>query len=84
MADLFAWVYDQAVCKGRAVNVARLDDMSPEAEADRRSHTMLGNKSVLAILLCIGSRAHRLLTLDARKAGRDWPAEVAALQRREA
>jgi GAF domain-containing protein len=93
---LFSWTYDLVIGRGQTMVMASLDDLPSEAEEDRRSHTMLGNKSALIIPLFIGSRVHHLLTLDARKTGRDWPEEVvvqgrllgeifvSALQRREA
>lgn len=96
LAALFPWTYDLVIGRGQTMVMAGLDDLPPEADEDRRSHTMLGNKSVLAIPLFIGSRVHHLLTMDALKAERDWPEEVvvqarllgeifvSALQRREA
>jgi PAS domain S-box-containing protein len=96
LAALFPWTYDMVIRRGQTMVMAGLEDLPPEAEEDRRSHTMLGNKSVLVIPLFIGSRVHHLLTLDARTAERCWPEEViaqtrllgeifvSALQRREA
>jgi PAS domain S-box-containing protein len=96
LAALFPWTYDLVIGRGQTMVMAGLDDLPPEAQEDRRSHTMLGNKSVLVIPLFIGSRVHHLLTLDARTAERGWPEEVvaqtrllgeifvSALQRREA
>lgn len=95
LAALFPWTYDLVIGRGQTMVMACLDDLPPEAEEDRRSHTMLGNKSVLAIPLFIGSRVHHLLTMDTLKTERDWPEEivvqarllgeifVSALQRRE-
>jgi len=96
LAALFPWTYDQVVFRGQTVVMASTDDLPSEAEEDRRSHTMLGNKSALIIPLFIGSRVHHLLTLDARREERGWPEElvtqtrllgeifVSALRRREA
>ena len=96
LAALFPWTYDQVVFRGQTVVMVSTEDLPPEAEEDRRSHMMLGNKSALIIPLFIGSSVHHLLTLDARREERGWPEEVvtqtrllgeifvSALRRREA
>lgn len=97
LAALFPWSYRHIVIQGHTLALKNCqNDLPPEADADRESHRLFGNKSTLTIPLFIGQRVHHLVTVDTHRVERDWPDDVitclrllgeifvSALQRREA
>lgn len=80
LAALFPWAYDHTANKGEILIMHSTDDLPPDAEVDRCSHTALGNKSALIIPLFVGSQVHHLLSVDVHTARR-WPEEVVTLTR---
>lgn len=95
LAELFPWVYQQVI-HGKTWGMAKIDDLPPEADIDRKSYLLMGTKSALTIPLFIGQRVHHLFALNAQRIECAWTAEVithlrllgeifvSALQRREA
>jgi len=96
LVELFPWAYEVLVKKGQILSITKLSDYPPEAHVDRKSHEVIGTKSILTVPLMLGRRVHHLLALHALRSERVWPEEivspirmlgeifVSALQRREA
>ncbi len=95
LAEVFPWAYEKLVKRGQVLSITSLSDFPPEAHVDKKSHELIGTKSILSIPLMTGRRVHHLLTVHALHSERAWTDDivsqvrlfgeifVSALQRRE-
>ena len=71
----FPWVHRQ-LRSGRQVVIARLDDLPPEAEADKATYQGLGVKSAVGTPMIIAGRVEGALTLGCVQQERTWPDDL--------
>jgi len=72
----FPWIRSQLVA-GRAVTIGRIDDLPPEAEADRRGMEARGTRSLVAVPLIIEGVVGGALVFSSINAEREWPEGLA-------
>jgi signal transduction histidine kinase len=66
------WIAGQII-HGHAVRLARIDELPPEAEADKPTLAGLGTRSLLAVPLRISGEVVGALSLASTRAEREWP-----------
>jgi len=73
LVELFPWVYQLLVGKGKPFVMTNIDELPPEAAVDRQTYLRLGTKSALSIPLAIGGRIHHIIAVHTLKKERSWP-----------
>lgn len=78
--DDFPWVLKRLL-SGDTVMCRTLDDLPPEAAADRQAADRLGLRSALVLPLVASGRVHGVMSLHVSRAPRDWSEEESAQAR---
>jgi transcriptional regulator with GAF, ATPase, and Fis domain len=81
LIESFPWAYETLVKRGEVLSIAKLSDFPPEAHVDKKTHELIGTRSILTIPLMIGRRVHHLLTVHDLHNERLWPDDVISLVR---
>ncbi len=72
LAALFPWHYDRVVRRGEIVCVARLDELPPDAQKDRRALGQMRVRSRLVIPLRLGEEITHLAVVASIREERGW------------
>ena len=73
LARMFPWLHRTLLAQRWPVRVARIDDLPPEAEAERDSWIQLPVRAALVIPIETGGIVSHLIVLNAVHQDRDWP-----------
>jgi formate hydrogenlyase transcriptional activator len=73
--SLYPWAYEKLSEKHEVMSISRLDDLPPEASADRQSCIKWGIRSYLNIPILIGESVD-IIHISSGKSERVWPKEL--------
>jgi PAS domain S-box-containing protein len=73
--SIYPWAYEKLTEKHEAVSVSRLDDLPPEANADRQTCIEWGIRSYVNIPISIGKSVD-IIHVSSVKSERVWPEEL--------
>jgi len=69
------WAYEKLFEKGQTLAFSSMDELPPEAHEDRKAWIERGTQSTLLIPIFTGKSVEYVITVNAMKSKRDWPAE---------
>jgi len=69
------WAYEKLFEKGQTLAFSSMDELPPEAHVDRKAWIERGTQSTLLIPIFTGKSVEYVITVNAMKSKRDWPAE---------
>lgn len=69
-------MFDKLVEKHEVVSFSRLDDLPPEADADKQTYAKWGIRSALDIPIVTGESVVHVIAINSVKSERGWPEEL--------
>ncbi len=69
------WAYEKLFEKGQTLAFSSMDELPPEAHVDRKAWIERGTQSTLLIPIFTGKSVEYVITVNAMKSKRDWPAK---------
>jgi PAS domain S-box-containing protein len=73
LVDLFPWSHETLLIKREPVRIARMADLPPEADVERRGWELMSIRSALTLPIETGEGALHLIVLNTVHEEREWP-----------
>ena len=77
-ATLLPWTHETVTVQGRLFVQTCIDDLPPDATADRTASAALGLQSIISVPVGTGGRIMHVLCLASSRPMRNWPASILA------
>lgn len=72
----FPWAYDKLIRERQAVIISNLEDLPPEAAADKQSYSKWGIVSSLNLPIAVGGPVTHVISINSVNRIRIWPQEL--------
>jgi formate hydrogenlyase transcriptional activator len=73
--SIIPWSYEKIIEKREVLTISRMEDLPPEADADRQTWVGWGIRSHISMPIVIGEHVDHTIAINSMKSERVWPEE---------